>query len=101
VTQTRPGGLSERLHLIRVRGDAEQTLSQQPNFHTITGRAFVMLRWAIVFLVIALIAGALGLSGVAGTSSNIAWILFVVFLILMVVSFIFGGLRGRGGVPPV
>ena len=55
-----------------------------------------MLRWAIVFLVIALIAGALGLSGVAGTSSNIAWILFVVFLILMVVSFIFGGLRGRG-----
>jgi uncharacterized membrane protein YtjA (UPF0391 family) len=56
-----------------------------------------MLRWAIAFLVIALIAGALGLGNVAGTSSYIAWILFVVFLILTVVSFIFGSVRGGRG----
>jgi len=56
-----------------------------------------MLRWAILFLVIALIAGALGLGNVAGTSSYIAWILFVVFLILTVVSFIFGNVRGGRG----
>jgi uncharacterized membrane protein YtjA (UPF0391 family) len=31
---------------------------------------------------------------------QIAWILFVVFLILAVVSFVFGGLRGRG-TPPI
>jgi uncharacterized membrane protein YtjA (UPF0391 family) len=97
----RPGGVSERLHLIRVRGDAEQTLSQQPNFHTITGRAFVMLRWAIVFLVVAIIAAIFGFGGIAGDAAWIAKVLFVVFLILMIVSFIFGGLRGRGGVPPV
>jgi uncharacterized membrane protein YtjA (UPF0391 family) len=52
-----------------------------------------MLRWAIVFLVIALIAGALGLYNVSGAASQIAWILFVVFLILFVVSLIFGGVR--------
>jgi uncharacterized membrane protein YtjA (UPF0391 family) len=58
-----------------------------------------MLRLAIVFLVIALLAGALGLFHVEAISSQIAWILFVVFLILFVVSLVFG--RGRGGSPPV
>jgi uncharacterized membrane protein YtjA (UPF0391 family) len=52
-----------------------------------------MLRWAIVFLVLALIAGALGLYHVEAISSNVAWVLFVVFLILFVVSLIFGGVR--------
>ncbi len=56
-----------------------------------------MLRLAIAFLIIALIAGALGLLNVAGISSTIAWWLFVVFLILFVVSLVFGGVRQ----PPV
>jgi len=55
-----------------------------------------MLRAAIAFLVIALIAGALGLFRVEALSSNIAWILFVVFLILAVLSF----LGGRFRTPP-
>lgn len=49
-----------------------------------------MLRLAILFLIIALVAGALGAGGVAGLSMDIAWILVVVFLILAVVSFVFG-----------
>jgi uncharacterized membrane protein YtjA (UPF0391 family) len=57
-----------------------------------------MLRLALVFLIIALIAGALGIPNVEILSSNIAWILFVVFLILFVVSLLAGGFR-RG--PPV
>src|SRR5579885_3071126 len=57
-----------------------------------------MLRWAIIFLVVALIAGVLGLARVEWLSSQIAWILFVVFLILFVVSLVMGR---RGGVPPV
>jgi uncharacterized membrane protein YtjA (UPF0391 family) len=57
-----------------------------------------MLRLALVFLIVALIAGALGLFPVAAVSSEIAWILFVVFLILFAVSLVFGG---RGASPPV
>ena len=38
-----------------------------------------MLRWAVVFLVVAIIAGVFGFSGVAGAATNIAWILFVAF----------------------
>jgi uncharacterized membrane protein YtjA (UPF0391 family) len=49
-----------------------------------------MLRLAIVFLVIALIAALFGFYGVAGTAYGGAKILFVVFLILAVVSMIFG-----------
>ncbi len=54
-----------------------------------------MLRAAILFLVIALIAGVLGLFRVEYIAGEIAWVLFVVFLILAVASFIFG----RGGNP--
>jgi uncharacterized membrane protein YtjA (UPF0391 family) len=55
-----------------------------------------MLRWALVFLVIALIAALFGFTSVAGTAYGAAKILFVVFLILFVVSLLFGW---RGGAP--
>ena len=41
-----------------------------------------MLRWALIFLVIALVAGLLGFARIAGTAASIAHILFVVFLVL-------------------
>ena len=49
-----------------------------------------MLKWALIFLVIAIIAGVLGFSGVAGAATNIAWILFVVGLIVAAVLFLKG-----------
>ena len=45
-----------------------------------------MLRWAITFLIIALIAAALGFTGVAGTATSFAIILFWVFLAIFLVS---------------
>lgn len=54
-----------------------------------------MLRLALLFLVIALIAMVLGAGNVAGLSMDIAWILFVVFIVLAVISFAANALRGR------
>lgn len=51
---------------------------------------FIMLSWAITFLIIALIAAVLGFGGIAGTAAWIAQVLFVVFLILFLVSFFIG-----------
>ncbi len=47
-----------------------------------------MLHYAVVFLVVALIAAFLGFGYIAGTAAWIAKILFVVFLILAVVAFL-------------
>jgi uncharacterized membrane protein YtjA (UPF0391 family) len=55
----------------------------------------IMLRLAIVFLVIALIAAFFGFRGVEALSWEGAKILFVVFLILAVLSFLGHGFRRR------
>ena len=47
-----------------------------------------LLHWAIVFLVVALIAGLLGFGGVAGTAMAGAKILFWVAIILAVLAFL-------------
>jgi uncharacterized membrane protein YtjA (UPF0391 family) len=49
-----------------------------------------MLNLAVVFLVIAIIAGILGVTGVMNIAIEIAWILFVVGLILAVVFWVIG-----------
>ena len=55
-----------------------------------------MLRWALIFLVVALIAGVLGFGGIAGASMGIAKILFFVFLVLFLASLVMHLVRGRG-----
>lgn len=52
-----------------------------------------MLHWALVFLVVALIAAALGFGTLAGAAAGIAKICFFVFLVLFVVSLFAGGFR--------
>ena len=37
-----------------------------------------MLHYALVFLIVGLIAGALGITGVAAVASEIAWVLFLI-----------------------
>jgi len=59
------------------------------------GRGDQMLRWAILFLIVALVAAVFGFGGIAADAAWIAKILFVVFLILFVVSFVMGR-RGPG-----
>ncbi len=49
-----------------------------------------MLYWAVVFLIIALVAGVLGFGGIAGASVGIARVLFGIFLVLFLVSLIMG-----------
>ena len=49
-----------------------------------------MLYYSIVFLVIALLAGALGFGGIAGTAALIAKILFIISLVLFIASLFLG-----------
>ncbi|MET0532142.1 DUF1328 domain-containing protein [Microvirga sp. P5_D2] len=40
-----------------------------------------MLKWALIFLVVSLVAGALGFTGVASGAKTIAKVLFGIFLV--------------------
>ncbi|HYE03682.1 MAG TPA: DUF1328 domain-containing protein [Phycisphaerales bacterium] len=52
-----------------------------------------MLYWAMVFLVIALVAALFGFGGIYDAAASIAKILFFIFLVLFVVSLIAGAVR--------
>ena len=54
-----------------------------------------MLKWALIFLVISLIAGALGFTGVAAGAGRIAKILFGIFLAIFVVLLVLALLAGE------
>ena len=54
-----------------------------------------MLRWALIFLLLSLVAGALGFFALAGVAAMLAKILLIVFVILLLVSLFSGGFRGR------
>lgn len=47
-----------------------------------------MLRWAIIFFVVAIVAGVLGFGNIAGAASGIATWLFFIFIILFVIGLI-------------
>ena len=49
-----------------------------------------MLQYALIFLIVALIAGGLGFFALAGTAALIAKICLFVFLVLFVVSLLTG-----------
>jgi uncharacterized membrane protein YtjA (UPF0391 family) len=52
-----------------------------------------MLYWALMFLVVALVAAIFGFGGIASTATGIAQVLFVIAIIMFVVSLLAGFMR--------
>jgi uncharacterized membrane protein YtjA (UPF0391 family) len=52
-----------------------------------------MLRWAVIFLIVAIVAGILGFAGIMVAAAGIAKLLFYIFLILFAVSLVAGLVR--------
>ena len=57
-----------------------------------------MLRLAIGFFIVAIIAAVFGFGGIAAAATDIAKILFFILVVLFVLALIAGAVRGR---PPV
>ena len=68
-------------------GAAAACLGKEKKMET---KGMGLLRYAVVFLVIALIAALIGFTGIAAGAVQIAKILFFIFLVLAVVSLVFG-----------
>ncbi len=49
-----------------------------------------MLKWALIFLVLGLVAGALGFTTIAGVSYGVAKILFFLFAVVFLVFLVLG-----------
>ena len=47
-----------------------------------------MLYYALIFLLVAIVAGILGFGRIAGTASWIAQVLFVVFLVMFIIGLV-------------
>ena len=54
-----------------------------------------MLKWALIFFVISLIAGFFGFTGVAAGARGIAKVLFFVAIAIFLVILIFGVMLGK------
>lgn len=54
-----------------------------------------MLRWAVIFFVVAIVAAVFGFGGVYVAAAGIAQILFFLFIVLFLVSLL-AGMTGRG-----
>ena len=63
-------------------------------------RNALMLYWALVFLLISLVAALFGFSGIAAVFGGFAQLLFYIFIALFLVTLILHLVRGRGP-PPI
>jgi len=54
-----------------------------------------MLRWALIFFVVALVAAFFGFGGIAGTAAGIAEFLFYGFLVVAGIMLILGLMAGK------
>ncbi|MGH7583657.1 MAG: DUF1328 domain-containing protein [Gemmatimonadales bacterium] len=59
-----------------------------------------MLRWALIFFIVAVIAAVFGFGGIAAASVGIAKILFFIFLIGFLITLLLGLAAGRRVPPP-
>src|SRR4029078_9740676 len=58
-----------------------------------------LLKWALIFLVVSLIAALFGFTGISAASADIARVLFFIFLVIFVVLLVLGLMAGRRGGP--
>lgn len=54
-----------------------------------------MIKWAVIFFVISLIAGFFGFTGVASGARTIAKVLFFIAVVIFLIVLIFGVILGK------
>jgi uncharacterized membrane protein YtjA (UPF0391 family) len=52
--------------------------------------AVTLLKWALLFFIISIVAGVLGFTGVSAASADIARVLFYIFVVIFLVLLVLG-----------
>ncbi len=55
-----------------------------------TERAMTILKWALIFFLVSVVAGVLGFTGISAASADVARFLFYVFVVIFLVLLILG-----------
>jgi uncharacterized membrane protein YtjA (UPF0391 family) len=85
-------------YAIAIQGPSQGTRSAElalPRHCSKSGSEIDMLKWALIFAVVALIAGALGFGGIAGAAAGVAKFLFFLFVIGFLIFLALGVFAGR------
>jgi uncharacterized membrane protein YtjA (UPF0391 family) len=83
--------LPDRIGIVEVDASANREIGQ---FRRCARKGTTMLRWALGFFIIAIVAAVFGFGGIAAASAGIAKILFFIFLVMFLVALV-GGLTRR------
>jgi uncharacterized membrane protein YtjA (UPF0391 family) len=78
------------------QGEQDDVLAKAPRHARRSTTERTMLYWAVVFFIIAVVAGFFGFGGIASAASGIAQILFFVFLVVFLIALVMGLARRRG-----
>lgn len=54
-----------------------------------------MIKWAIIFFIISLVAGLFGFTGISAGSRSIAKVLFFVAVVIFLIVLVFGVMLGK------
>jgi uncharacterized membrane protein YtjA (UPF0391 family) len=68
----------------------ERRLGRGRNAAKPGGAAMTILKWALIFLVVSIIAGIFGFTGISAASADVARFLFYVFVVIFLVLLILG-----------
>jgi uncharacterized membrane protein YtjA (UPF0391 family) len=60
-----------------------------------TTRSDAMLKWALIFFIVAIVAGALGFTNIAAGAATIAKVLFGIFLVIFLIFLVLGLMAGE------
>jgi uncharacterized membrane protein YtjA (UPF0391 family) len=80
-----------RICALRYLGKSDQPRNAA---NDLKSQVMVMLRWAVIFLLISLVAGGLGFTGISAAAGRISKLLFVIFgvlfLLVVLVAYLIG-----------
>jgi uncharacterized membrane protein YtjA (UPF0391 family) len=71
----------------RFRGVADPAA---PKARRLEERAMTILKWALIFFLVSIVAGILGFTGISAASADVARFLFYVFVVIFLVLLILG-----------
>jgi uncharacterized membrane protein YtjA (UPF0391 family) len=58
-------------------------------------KAYIMLKWALIFFIVSIIAGVFGFTGISAATAGIARILFFLFLVIFLVFLVMSLMAGN------